>query len=193
MAHVGILREKAVAIADPRCFPKCGTLYCMRALSALGAMFAVGLVAMSPAHADLKQELSARYRKLNAILASKNASAAKAWIDANTTASFTYMSRDKNRFSRDQFLQGLREQMTVTKKVLADSVSIAALSVRGTTATAQVDSKSTALVNFDSRTLKLVDQSHTIDTWVRVQGQWRLSRSVQTTGDTQMFRDESGG
>jgi hypothetical protein len=140
------------------------------------------------AQADLRSDLAAKYRQLDRIVARKDAAGVSAWIRANTTADFTYTSRDKKSFARTAFEKGLRDQIAITRKVVGARTRVTSAKVSGNTATLVTDSDTTAIVVFDTRPMKLIDTSHTTDTWVRTSGGWRLKRSVQTAGNTQMFQ-----
>jgi hypothetical protein len=137
---------------------------------------------------DLHSQLDKRYQELNAHLKSGNGGGVEAWAKRYCTPSFTYQSKDGHVYKLQAFLKGLKEQVRATKKVSHSTISVGAISMKGSSFALTTKSDFKGLVNFDGRNLTLVDKSETTDTWVRSGNDWKLAKIVQTKADTQMYR-----
>jgi predicted lipid-binding transport protein (Tim44 family) len=144
------------------------------------------LVALGPG-ADPKPTLVARYRQFNEAAARNDGAKMVAWYQRFAAPSFRYTSKDGNGFDRPAFLKGLRDQAKTIQKPLKSLLTVKRVEVNGKTAVATVATEFEGLIRFDQATLRLVDKSTTRDTWTLTKGDWRLTRSVQTQADTQMF------
>jgi hypothetical protein len=144
------------------------------------------LVVLGPV-ADPKPTLDALYRQYNDAVTKNDGKAMVAWFSKLATPSFTYTSKDGNKYLRKDFLDGLRDQAKSIKKPLRSTYKLVKVVTKGKVATAIVATEFEGLANFDGVALRLVDKSTTRDTWTQAKAGWQLTKSVQVTGDTQMF------
>ena len=137
---------------------------------------------------DLKKTMQARYAELNKALSTNNSKALSAWVEKYCTADFSYTSRDKQKYNRKAFLQGLQQQVKATKKVTKSTLTTQPPAVKGNTATVKTATDFEGWIMFDKRQLRLTDKSATTDTWVKSGKEWKLKSVVQTRADTQVYQ-----
>jgi hypothetical protein len=137
---------------------------------------------------DLQKTLEARYRELNNAIKKGDAKAVEAWANRHLAQDFEFESRDKRKYDRKTMIAGLRQQMSVTTKVIHSNQKIDRAAVKGNQATLRVATDFKALVKLEKTELTLTDKIEQTDTWVRVGNDWKLSRTLQTKADTQMFQ-----
>lgn len=139
------------------------------------------------ASADMKSDFQRKYADLDQKIAKRDKAGSVRWVTDNTLPAFTYKTRQGNEYKRDEYVEGLRQQIDTVEKVVESTVKVLSVSVKGTVATVIVKMDSTVHVSFDGRPMKLVDTSKAKDVWIKSGATWKLKRSVQTGGETQMY------
>jgi hypothetical protein len=137
---------------------------------------------------DVGSILRKRYDSLNAAQKKNDIRSIEKWFKAHCTGDFTYTSKDKNKYKLVDFLNGLRDQARITKKVDGSSLSVATVSLTASKAVLTTKSDYKAWVAFQGASLNVTDKSQTQEVWVKVSGQWKLRSIVQTASETQMFQ-----
>lgn len=149
---------------------------------ALAAVLVPGLAA-----ADVKSDFQQIYSSFDGSVSKRDTAAVKKWADRYLLPTFTYTSRDGNKFDRASYLKGVHDQISITRKVAESWVKVRSVKVAGSVATVEYDSNTRATVVFDGQELRLEDKDHCVDTWVKTGAAWKLKRSVQKSADTQMY------
>jgi hypothetical protein len=111
---------------------------------------------------------------------------AEKWVLKYCSAGFIYTSKDKVKYNRKAFLEGLRQQMKAVKTVETSKFALGTVSITGSKLSVKSVSDFVGTLVFDGRTLVLTDKSETKDTWVRSGSDWKLSSILQIKADTQM-------
>jgi hypothetical protein len=137
---------------------------------------------------DLGKMLHDRYHALDAAIVKRDTAAVRTWVGRYCSPDFTYTSKDKRKYGRKAFLDGLVQMVSTTRKVVRSDQHAGKPLVKGTTLDVKVASSFEGFVMFDKRELRLVDKSETIDRWVLSAGAWKLKSSVQTRADTQVYQ-----
>jgi hypothetical protein len=148
------------------------------------------LAAASAMGNDLEALLRARYTALNDAILRRDSKAAEQWVAKFCTPSFLYISKDKHRWDRRGFRQGLLDQMKMTQKVAKSVIRLGKPQIAGAKATVSFANDFEGTVKFDGREFRLVDSTVTSDVWVKVGNDWKLSRVSQTKADTQMYQKQ---
>jgi hypothetical protein len=140
---------------------------------------------------DLSKTLQARYSVLNQAIIKRDAKAAEKWVALYCTPKFLYISKDKHRWDRNGFKQGLLDQMKLTKKVEHSTIKLGKPKIGGNKLTVLFMNDFRAVLSYDGRDLTLIDNTETEDVWIKVGADWKLSSVRQTKANTQMFHQKS--
>ncbi|MEZ0324715.1 MAG: hypothetical protein ACAH95_02315 [Fimbriimonas sp.] len=147
------------------------------------------LGAASLAHAeDLHSLLVKHYNELNAAIQKRDQAAAEKWIKANLAPGFLCTSKDKLKYDAKGFLQGLKDQMKLTRKVEFSKLVVGKPSIKGNRLSLNTHNDFKGIVLFDNQELTLTDVSETLDTWIKLGSTWKLKSIVQTKAKTQLFQ-----
>jgi hypothetical protein len=136
---------------------------------------------------NLQKTLHDRYQALDRVLMGKDFKAVSNWVNSYCTPDFTFTSKDKQKYNRKAFLEGLRQQIAATKKVIRSEEHPGTPQVKAGVATVKVSSLFEGLVEFDGKQLRLLDKSESQDKWVKSGSDWKLKSIVQTKSNTQMY------
>ena len=140
---------------------------------------------------DLGKLLKSRYEALNNAIIRRDSKAAEQWVAKYCASSFLYTSKDKHRWDRKGFLQGILDQMRLTKKIAKSVVSVGKPSLKGSRLEIVTKSDFEGVVSYDGKDLSLVDKTETKDVWIRSGSDWKLSAVTQTKAETQLFQKGS--
>jgi hypothetical protein len=150
-------------------------------------LFALTCAPVVSSAQDLRSLLTKRYNELNQVIVKRDAAAAEKWVKRYLAPQFLFTSKAKRKYDAEGFLQGLRDQMKLTKQVEHSKVVLGKLTANGAKLSVLVTSDFKGTVSFDKRDLVLTDLSESLDTWVKVGSDWKLKSIVQRKADTQAF------
>lgn len=137
---------------------------------------------------DLAKLLEARYHALNNAIVRRDGKAAEQWVAKYCAPNFLYTSKDKHRWDRKGFRQGLLDQIKLTQKVEKSTVKLGKPKVDGKRATITFRNDFQAMVSYDGRALTVTDKTETEDVWVKAGSDWKLVKVTQTVADTQLYQ-----
>ncbi len=139
---------------------------------------------------DVRATLVKRYAELNSAILKRDAMAAERWVKANLAPGFLYTSKTKLMYDSKGFLQGLKDQMKLTRSIEFSKFDVGKPSVTGNKLAVKLTNDFKGTVFFDKRELTLTDRSESLDTWVKIGSTWKLKLIQQTKADTQAFHKQ---
>ena len=159
----------------------------MRAILTAG-LDATLLISASATGRDLRSQINERYQELNRAITKRDAKAVEGWISKYGAADLTFRSRDHREYTRKAFVQDQLQQISLLKEVMTSRIKVGNPTPSGSTMKVNVVTDLEGVITVDSKNLRIVDHSETIDVWVKAGADWKLKSITQTKADTQFFQ-----